>query len=207
MITFVSKHQPTFGDLASCFFTCMSLPSNFHLCTRYKNRNFLLNYNMQPQNNCVVIRILVCSLLLSNFSISCTMRPKPFWSGICISCFKNFVIFFSGNSVLYIFIKTKESIPTQKVKHYYVLLGSANLCCSPKELNCKKQKTSTRNANLYQTGCLGCGVLSRLASLLVLLETAITEEFAIHILLSFGLSHSVDLLFSDCKLHTEKNKN
>ena len=78
MITFVSKHQPTFGDLASCFFTCMSLPSNFHLCTRYKNRNFLLNYNMQPQNNCVVIRILVCSLLLSNFSISCTMRPKPF---------------------------------------------------------------------------------------------------------------------------------
>ena len=110
MITFVSKHQPTFGDLASCFFTCMSLPSNFHLCTRYKNRNFLLNYNMQPQNNCVVIRILVCSLLLSNFSISCTMRPKPFWSGICISCFKNFVIFFSGNSVLYLFIKTKESI-------------------------------------------------------------------------------------------------
>lgn len=110
MITFVSKHQPTFGDLASCFFTCMSLPSNFHLCTRYKNRNFLLNYNMQPQNNCVVIRILVCSLLLSNFSISCTMRPKPFWSGICISCFKNFVITFSGNSVLYLFIKTKESI-------------------------------------------------------------------------------------------------
>ena len=94
MITFVSKHQPTFGDLASCFFTCMSLPSNFHLCTRYKNRNFLLNYIMQPQNNCVVIRILVCSLLLSNFSISCTMRPKPFSSGICISWIKNFVISF-----------------------------------------------------------------------------------------------------------------